>query len=162
MNPSWTRGLRRLGLLALLVGAAGCASLNVELEGGPTTFDDALAHFFLRGDETDVADGTYRTLREWTRTLDSLPASVSLAVPNEPSTLIDESIRPHPSNASYQMTIYIDVNQDGQLCAGEWRGWSEGWDGGLPNSTVVTMVEVEDEDDCRPTDLSDLRGIEID
>ena len=135
-------------------GGEGGSELVVTLTGdGATLTDASRVHVLLLGFDPSIADQSANPIARATSTVSALPSDLVLSVPANPEALIEPG-DPAAEDARYYFAIHIDVDDDGQICAGDFQQ-AFGSDGptiarlaDLANLSIP--VELKTADNCSP------------
>jgi len=145
-------------LLLFLLGAAlpGCTDL-VQLSVDSADGGDASGtlHAHLYGIDAFIADASATRVATIAREVSGVPAELSLDLPDDLVSLIDEDVRPaDPEDASFYFVIYLDSDGDGEVCDGEY--WASSfdhaelsWSGPQPPASIELDLDPWDGVGCR-------------
>ncbi len=149
--------MRRL-LLLVLLGATltGCPDLvQLSLDSGDGGDASGTLHAHLYGIDAFVADAAATRVVAIEREVSGVPADVSLDLPDDLVSLIDEEVRPaDPEDALFYFVLYLDGDGDGEVCDGEyWASSGEhaelSWSGPQPPASIELDLDPWEGTGCR-------------
>jgi hypothetical protein len=131
--PSFTRHARLLTGLALVASACACTSpvggpaathetteITLQSSEDITPPANAKVHITLWGFDRGVADAPSTRLSTFEGPITEVPTKVEMQIPIERDRHVSPSSG-DPANLCYYVTLAVDVDGDGQICAGDLR-----------------------------------------